>query len=492
MRMIVVMAVSLYTSRIVLEQLGVTDFGIYNAVGGVVLVFQFLNGSMALSSQRFLSFEMGRRDMDRLMRTFKASLTIHLALVLLVFAIAETAGLCLLETRMTIPPDRMAAARWVFQFSILTFSCTIMAVPFNALIISHEDFKVYTYTSLVEAVLKLTIAWLLALNVGDKLVFYAFGLFTVNLGIALFPALYCKFKYSECRFGFCRESELLRKLSSFAGWSLYESLAWVCKIQGVNLVLNILLGPVVNAAYAVSMQVHNALNKVMVSFTSALNPQLVKNYATESYSALTGLIVRGTKFSFLLVIIFTIPLLFSVDQILGIWLKDVPPNAVVFTRLVIINSTLESVCIMMTNSIQATGKIKLLQLLVGTTIFLNLPLSWLFLKLGFNPSCVFVIGIGLTVITIVERIYVMRRTVPQFSVTVFLRDVFLRLAIVVAVMAVVMWLFSLRDWCGFWMVLTVSLLLMAATVLVGFSLGMTRDEQSRIIGFIQSKLLRHT
>lgn len=291
-RMIVVMAVSLYTSRVILEQLGVMDYGIYNAVGGIVLVFQFLNGSMALSSQRFLSFEMGRRDFERLSRTFRASLTIHLTLIAFVLVIAETVGLWFLNTQMTIPPDRMASARWVYQFSIMTFSCTIMAVPFNALIISHEDFKVYTYTSVVEAALKLGVAYMLAFNLPDKLVFYAFGLFAVNLGIALFPALYCKLKYSECHLGFTREKELLKQLSSFAGWSLYESVAWVCKFQGVNLILNILFGPIVNAAYAVSMQVHSALNKVTVSFTSALNPQLVKNYASESFGSLSNLIIR--------------------------------------------------------------------------------------------------------------------------------------------------------------------------------------------------------
>lgn len=372
-RMLLIMAVTLYTSRLVLNVLGVEDFGIYNVVGGVVMMFAFLNGAMAQSTQRFLSFEIGRNNKEQLKKVFSLSVTIHIGIAILILVLAETLGLWFLNTKMNIPADRMEAARWIYQFAIFSFMVSVVQVPYNAAIIAHERMQVYAYISIAEAALKLFVAFALTWTAFDKLKVYAVLVFGVNVMIAFLYRLYCKWKIKECRYRFIWDKKLYTTLTGFAGWNLFGTFAWLMKSQGLNVILNIFFGPLLNAAYGIANQVNTAVNSFVQNFSMALNPQIVKSYAAGDLSYTVTLLFRGARFSYYLFLFFAVPLLIETEVILKLWLKNVPEYAVIFTRLVIINSMFESFTYTMGTAIQATGKNKLYQFIVGGTILLNLP-----------------------------------------------------------------------------------------------------------------------
>lgn len=407
-RMLLTMLVSLYTSRVVLNVLGVEDYGIYNVVGGIVVMFSFLNGAMSQSTQRFLAYEIGRNDFQRLRKVFSLSLTIHMGIALLVWGLAETVGLWFLNTQMTIPEGRMEAARWVYQFSVFSFMVSVLQAPYHAAIIARERMHVYAYVSIAEAVLKLAVVFVLQWVAFDKLKLYGVLVFAVTVIVALFYRLYCKRSFQECRFYFVWDRRLYRTLTGFAGWSMFGTVAWMGKSQGLNMILNVFWGPLLNAAYGIGNQVNAAINSFVQNFTMALNPQIVKSYATGEKHYMEELVFRGAKFSYCLLLVFAFPLLMETEFVLGVWLREVPEYAVVFTRLMIVNSLLESFTYVMGTSIQATGRIKWYQLVVGCTILLNLPLAWLLLKSGFAPSIILFVCVGLSCVTLLERLLIMR------------------------------------------------------------------------------------
>lgn len=488
LRMILVMGVALYTSRVVLEQLGVEDYGIYNVVGGVVAMFSFLNGAMTQASQRFLSFELGRKSTERLAKTFNASLSIHILIAIAGLILAETIGLWFLNTKMTIPAEKMDSARWVYQFAVLSFIVTIIRVPYNALIISHERMQIYAYLSVIEVVLKLVIVYLLALFPFDKLKLYSVLMFGVCFLTSAFYTIYSVRRFPESHGKFTIEREYFNPIMNFAGWSLFGTLAWMCKSQGVNIVLNIFFGPIVNASYAIATQVNTAVNNLVQNFTTALNPQLVKNFATNEQEQLIQLIERGTKFSFLLLFIIAAPLLLYTNNLLEIWLKNVPENAVIFTKLIIINALFESFAMVMGNAIQATGRIRAYQLIVGITILMNLPLSWLFLKLGFAPSSVFIISIALSVITIMERLTILRRNIIGFSILKFSIRCFGPITAVTAISAIFFW--GIYDATRHLHILILVAVAMLTVCIIEFCVGLSTSERRSIIKIIQKRIHR--
>lgn len=278
-RMILIMLVTLYTSRVILAQLGIRDYGIYNVVGGVVTMFAFLNNCMTSSTQRFMTFELGCGDMQRLKNVFAASLNIHLAIAVTIVLLAETIGLWFLNTKLVIPAERLLAANWVYQFAILSFCVNIVQVPYNAVLIAHEKMSVYAYISIIEVFLKLGIVYLLTISPFDKLIAYGILLFTVQLLIRCIYQVYCRKHYEESRFRLFWNRELYCQMSGFAGWNLFGSIAWLLRDQGVNIILNMFFGPVINAARGVATQVSGAVMNFISNFQVALNPQITKNYA---------------------------------------------------------------------------------------------------------------------------------------------------------------------------------------------------------------------
>lgn len=310
------MLVAIYTSRVILDVLGASDYGIYNVVGGVVSMMSFLNSALGASSSRFLTYELGRRDQDKLNRTFSASLNLHISVALIVFIVGETLGLWFFYEKLVIPNDRIVAAFWVYQFSIITTMISFTQVPYNASLISHENMSIYAYVGLYEAISKLSIVYLLTISPIDKLIFYGLLLMLNSVGIQLFYRFYTTKRYEECRFRIVKEKSLYKTLLGYSGWDLFGNVAIICQGQGINILLNIFFGPVVNAARAIAFQIQNAVSMFVGSFLTAVRPQVVKNLAEDNTSEMYRLTFSAAKFAYLLMLALVLPVCFEINFIL--------------------------------------------------------------------------------------------------------------------------------------------------------------------------------
>ena len=301
-RTLVILLVSLYTSRVVLNVLGIDDYGIYNVVGGIVLMFQFLNVGMIDVSQRFLTYELGKNDGQQLQKVFSTSLIIHLIIIFFLLILAETVGLWFLNHKMNIPTSRIIAANWVFQFSILTFIIKIFSVPYNASIVAHEHMKVYAYVSILEVILQLAIVFLLKGSASDKLILYAILMSFVTLLISIMYTLYCKKYFKECKFRNDIDKQLLHKMLSFAGWSFLGNIGYSLKMQGINILINLFFGPAVNAARGVAYQVNAGIYNFVSNFQIAMKPQITKRYAMGDTNSMMVLVHNSSRYSFFLTV----------------------------------------------------------------------------------------------------------------------------------------------------------------------------------------------
>lgn len=423
--MILIMLVTLYTSRVVLSELGISDYGIYNVVGGVVMMFSFLNNCMSSATQRFMTFELGRGNMDRLKKVFAASLNIHIVIGLLIVILAETVGLWFINHKLIISFDRIIAANWVYQFSILTFCVNIIQVPYNAVLIAHEKMNVYAYISILEVLLKLGIVYLLSIISSDKLIFYGILVFTVQLIIRSIYQFYCRRHYAESKFCLFWDKDLYKQMSSFAGWNLFGSVAWLLRDQGVNIVLNLFFGPAINAARGIASQVSSAIMGFISNFQVALNPQITKKYAVGNMIEMEKLTYLGIKFSFLLLFTMVFPLCLNIDYILHIWLVNVPDYTSLFIILIMVDAlvgTLFGVPLM--TSLSATGIIRNYQIVVSCIILCILPAGYVALKLGCDAPSVFYISIAFTLISGFARFLFCRKEL-SYSLRKMIKDVLL-------------------------------------------------------------------
>ena len=374
-RMILIMLVTLYTSRVILAELGIKDYGVYNVVGGVVMMFSFLNNCMSTSTQRFMTFALGKGDFKKLKDVFSASLNIHIVIGLIIVLLAETIGLWFVNNKLVIPEDRIIAANWVYQFSILTFCVNIIQVPYNAVLIAHEKMNVYAYISIIEAILKLCIVYLLIIVSTDKLIVYGILVFCVQLLIRAIYQIYCKRNYEECKFRLFWERDLYKQMSGFAGWNLFGSIAWLLRDQGLNIVLNLFFGPAINAARGIASQVSNAVMGFISNFQVALNPQITKNYAINNIEEMEKLSYLGVKFSFLLLFTMALPLCINIDYILHLWLVNVPNYSSIFIILIMIDSLVGNIFgVPFMTSLSATGNIRNYQIVVSCIILCILPI----------------------------------------------------------------------------------------------------------------------
>jgi len=414
-RMFLTMTVSLYTSRVVLSALGVEDFGIFNVVGGIVAMFSFLNNTLASGTQRFLTFQLGKKDYFELRKTFSTALVIHIFIAVVILFFAETAGLWFLNEKINIPENRMHAARWVYQFSVFSSVISIIQVPYNASLIAHERMNIYAYVSILEVALKLLIVYLLLLFSADKLILYSFMLFLLNVIIISIYRLYCKRKYEECSFQFVHDRALYRSMLTFSGWNVFGSMGAVCTNQGINILLNIFFGPVVNAARGISYQVSNAVMGFVTNFQTAVNPQIVKLYADNKQDDLFDLIFKNSKYAFLLLFLISTPVFFELDLVLQWWLKTVPVNTSLFCRLILIQCLIYSIVRPFVMTIHAIGKMKAVNLTAGTALLMVLPVSYFLLKNNFpsySPFVVYIFG-----------------TLVEFSIELFFLKTYINLSI---------------------------------------------------------------
>lgn len=331
-RMLFTMAVSLFTSRVILQTLGVEDYGIQNVVGGVVAMFSVLSGSMSSSISRFITFELGKGEPHRLKTVFSTGVNIQLGMSLLVIVVAEAVGVWFLNCKMNIPPERMVAANWVFQCSILTFVLNLLSVPYNASIIAHEKMSAFAYISVIEVTLRLIIVYMLTVSPFDRLITYSVLLMCVGALIRFIYGYYCKRHFEECTYHFVYDKAILKSMTIFAGWNFLGNGAYMLNTQGVNILMNMYFGVAVNAARGVATQVDAALKQFVNNFTTAVNPQITKSYAQGDLKSMHKLVCRSAKFSAFLMLFFAVPIILETDTILTLWLKNPPAYASIFLK----------------------------------------------------------------------------------------------------------------------------------------------------------------
>ena len=384
-RMMVTMIVSLYTSRVILHVLGVDDYGIYQAVGGIVGFLAFINNALGTGSSRFLTYGLGEGNADKLKRIFSTTLSAHIILALIIVIIAETAGLWFLYNKMEIPAERFEAALYTFHISIITAFFTLTQVPYNACIIAHERMNVYAYVSIFDAVSKLMIVYALNLGDYDKLKLYATLLCLLQVGIMTFYRFYCIRHFSESHYKFSIDTKLFREIASFSGWSLFSNSSIALNNQGILILLNMFFSPAVVAARAISIQVNMAANQLVTNFQTAANPQIVKLYAEKDYEGSKQLLLQTTRFSYYLMLLMSLPICLVAPQLLQLWLGVVPEYTVIFLQIIIVQSLFQIFDTSFYRALYAKGQLRENALISPTLGFIQFPIVYILFRLGCSP-----------------------------------------------------------------------------------------------------------
>lgn len=434
-RTLLLMFISLFTSRVVLDVLGVENYGIYNVVGGVVAMFSMVSGSLSSSISRYITFELGKGDMARLRKVFSVSVNIQVGIALVVLVLGEVVGAWFVDTHMNIPPERLDAAIWVLHCSLAVFCINLVSVPYNACIIAHEHMTAFAYVSILEAALKLAICYLIVVSPFDKLKTYAFLLAVVALVVRLVYGAYCKRHFPESRYSWVGRTPLLREMTGFAGWSFLTNACYLFNTQGVNILINMFFGVALNAARGIATQVDGIIMQFVNNFTMAINPQITKTYAAGQKQEMYKLVCRGSKFSFFLLLLFSLPVLFETDYILSLWLKEVPGYSVVFLRLTIISSMINMLGNTGYTACMATGNLKRYVLVISSVGFLVFPITWVAFKCGLPALSAYVAFIFVYAVVLFVRLHIMKGLVG-FPPKMFLADVILKIVLVSVAAAV--------------------------------------------------------
>lgn len=422
------MGVGLFTAGIVLNTLGITDYGIYNIVGGFVSMFGFLNSSMSSATQRFLSFDLGKNDRDQLRKTFSSAVTIHFVIALIIVLALETFGLWYINNKLNVPTDRMTAVNIVFQFSVFSTFFGIIQVPYNALITAYERFNVYAYISFVEIALRLIILYFLVHVEHDKLVLYAALLFVSSFIIRMIYRIYCRKHFQESQYQFYFDKSYFKVLISFTGWNLFGNIAGVAKGQGNNLLLNIFFGTVLNAAYGITMTIQGVVSNFVSNFQVAVNPQIIKSYSSGNKQRSFKLMFQSSKFSFGMMLMMIAPILGSLKFILDQWLKNYPQQSLLFIHLALFTVLIDTLSNPLMMGLQATGNIKMYQAVVGILVFLNLPISYILIRVTHQPEMVFTTSLVLAFVALWFRLYFLKRNM-KFPISLFVKEVLFKISI---------------------------------------------------------------
>lgn len=490
-RMFLIMGITLYTSRIVLEELGVSDYGIYNLVGGIVAMMGFFNGAMSSATQRYLAHDIGKGDFQQLQKTFSATLTVHFGIAILGLIIAETLGLWYVNYKMVFPIEKSYAVNVVYQFSILTFLLSIIQVPYNALIIARERMKVYAYMSILEAFLKLGTVFTLMLISNNKLIYYAVLTFVVSFIIRMLYQIYCRKQFKESKYHFVYDKLYFIELISYSGWNLFGNVAAVAKGQGINLVLNLFFGTVVNAAYGITNQVVSAVNLFASNLQMAFNPQIIKNYSQGNIEQTQTLIFQGSKISFFLILILVMPILLNTEYILMLWLNKVPEYTTSFVQLALIGILIDSLSGTLMTGAQATGKIKWYQIVVGTLVFLNLPLGYLALKIGYPPYSVFLVSISISIISLQFRLFFLKKLL-NINLIKYYTTVFFRVIIIVLLSISIIYFFKINNLIAIDIInfIIQSMVSIIVTLIFIGCIGLNTKERLLLKNLIKNKLIK--
>ena len=480
------MAVSLFTSRVILNTLGVEDYGIYNVVGGIVTMFSVLSGSLSASISRFITFELGKGDFKRLKTIFSTGVNVQIGLSVLIIAIAEVVGIWFLNTKMNIPPERILAANWVFQCAIFTFVLNLLSVPYNAAIIAHEKMSAFAYISVIEVTLKLIIVYILMASPFDRLGTYAVLLFLVGAVIRFIYGYYCKRHFEECTYHFVIDKPILKEMTGFAGWNFLGNGAYMLNTQGVNILMNLYFGVAVNAARGVATQVDAALKQFVNNFTTAVNPQITKSYAQGDLDYMHKLVCRSAKLSAFLMLFFAVPIILETKTILTLWLKTIPEYATIFLQLTIISSFVDTVLAnSLVTSMFATGNIKRYQVIVTIVGCLVFPFSWIAFSFGYPPEISYILYFIIYTILLGVRLHLLKDMV-KLPVMMYVRDVLYRVIPVMGISFIFPLIihFSMQEgWKRLVLLCVVSTIV---TAVVEFQIGLTKNEREFIIDRINN------
>lgn len=484
-RMLIMMLLGLYTSRIVLEMLGINDYGIFNVVGGLVALVSYINQAMSNSSIRYLTFSIGNPIKYSINKVFNTTLMTHFLLAAIVLCLIETIGLWFLYNKLVIPECRMSAAFWVFQFSAIGTFLTIITIPYTAIIIANERMSVFAYFTILDAVIKLGIALILSLSTGDRLELYGGLLLGTQILYLLMYFIYCVKHFSECHLTMQTDKGLVKEILSFSGWSLVGCTASICNTQGLNILLNLFGGPVLNAARGIAVQVQSIVNNFAVNFQTAVNPQIIKLYARDSIPELHMLIYRSAKFAFYLLYFICLPLLLNMNTVLHWWLVDVPDYTVVFLTLILIITLLDSMSNPLMKAADATGKIRRYHLCVGGWLLLVLPVSYILLNLGFPPYVVFIVQLIFSIGALFVRLFILRNMI-YMPIISYMRNVLLPVFLVVSVsLPLPLWVSTFDVHSSAVKFFGVCAICVISTIMSTFYLGMSPAEQA----FLKSKIL---
>ena len=485
-RMLITMVVSLYTSRIVLNTLGVENYGIYNIVGGIVVLFSFINGSLSAGTQRFLNFELGKGDVSETQRVFSMSLTIHICVAIIAALLAETAGLWFLKTQLNIPIDKMNAANWVYQFSILTVFVQFIQVPYYSSVVAHEKMSFFAFIAIVEVVLKLVIVFLLFFVNLEKLRFYSVLTFLISILIFLCYKSFCNQKISTTKYSFFWDKNIFIKLFSFSGWMLFGSAASVSATQGVNILLNVFFSVSVNAAMGISNQVNSAVNQFVSNFQTAFVPQITKLYAIGNLSELRKLIYRSSRISFLMLFALAFPIMLNIEFILLLWLKTVPDFASAFCVLTLIYSLVETMSKPLGFAIHATGKVKYYNILMSIALLMNIIFSYVFLKMGFQPPVVLLISVIVDVLCLAIRLgfvsYYKISSIKDFITNVLVRS------FCIVIFTFPLPLFLSRHFFKWKALIFSSLVFVLLLMFAVLIFGLTKSEREALIKILKQRI----
>ena len=486
-RMMVLMVVSILTAGVALRVLGEVDYGINNVVGGIIVTFGWISSMISGAMGRYFALEMGRGDDKKLNQYFCLSILGFAFISIIVVVLAETVGLWFLNNKMTIPAERMRAAHWVYQMSILSFIFKLISAPYTAIIVNREKMNVYAWISILEVLLRLGYLYLLIIVPMDKLIFCAiFSAISIFIVSAVY-VVYARVKFKECEYHYYWDKTMFKDMASYSGWSLFGAFAGVARNQGINILLNMFFNPIVNAARGIAFHINTALDQFVTSFSMAARPQIIKNYGAGEKANMMRLVYRTSLLCYYLMWILSLPVLFETPFILEVWLKNVPERAVLFTRLVLITSLIETISFPIMAAVSATGKIKYYQLITGGLLILNLPVAYMFLKLGFPPEVTMYIAIAIAVLSQIARIIFMKQlhemSIREYSLKVLLR-IFL-VTIISFIPPFVVWRGMSVGWTRLILVTAISTI---TILIIAFTIGIDANDRKVVVETVKNKV----
>ncbi|MCM1312634.1 MAG: oligosaccharide flippase family protein [Bacteroides sp.] len=487
-RTLFVMGVTIFTSRIILDALGIEDYGIYNVVGGFVSMFSVLSGTLTVASQRFIAYELGKENPE-IKKVFSTTVSIHILLAFIILVILESVGIWFLNCKMNIAPERLYAANWVFQCSVITFCINIISIPYNAAIIAYEKMSAFAYISIFEVVAKLVSVYALYMVAFDSLIIYAVLMLFVAVILRVLYGVYCNYKFKECRYILSLEKNTFKEMLGFSGWNFIGSSAAILNGQGINMLINIFFGVTLNAARGVATQVDTAINTFVQNFMMALNPQITKSYAAGDFEHVNKMIIFGTKFAFFLFWILCLPIYLNTDFILNVWLNKVPKYTAVFVQLSIIYTLCQNLSQCLYTAMLATGRIKKYQITVGGLSLLAFPMTWIFFKMGFPVELGYWSMIFFSIVCFAARLYLLQTMIPLFSGWNFIKKVIAPIFYTIVPTVIVIYIghqyIMETTWKSF---IVESLGCIVICCIAIFYLGLTQKERDLICRLVVDKI----